>query len=119
MNIHCKPLCAALLAAGLVPSAAWAVNAPVAADSYVNSAAAAVNYGNAGSLKAIGSNAKSLLRFDLTALPPGATAADVAKATLFVWVNTVNSPGALQVSDVSATWAEAGVTYNTTPSLVP
>lgn len=120
MNVQIKPLYAALLAASAAPSAAWAVNAPLTADSYVASspaAAASINYGSASVLKVIGTSAEALLRFDLSALPAGATAADVSKATLFVWVGTINTAGALQVSDVSAAWAETGVTYNTAPGL--
>ena len=57
-----------------------------------------------------------LLRFDLSALPSTTIAADVAKATLIFWVNSVTSPGALQVSPLTSAWTESGVTWATAPT---
>lgn len=119
MNLHIKSLCAALLAAGLLPSAAWAVNAPVAADTYTNSASAGSNFGNATSLKVL-SITKTLLRFDLSALPAGTLPADVSQATAYLWINTVSAAGALQVSELLGPWTEVGaggVTFSTQPAV--
>jgi len=119
MKICTTPLCAALLAAGLGSSAAWAVNAPTSADSYTSTAAPTANYGNATALKVLNS-AKTLLRFNLNALPAGTTASTISNATLYLWVSSVSSAGALQVSEVNGAWNEtgaSGVTSNTQPPL--
>jgi hypothetical protein len=115
MHFRLTPLSAAFLLAGFIPFAAQAVDAPVIADSYINSPAPTSNFGTSASLR-INSSAKALLRFDLSELPSTTVAADVAKATLIFWVNTVTSAGALQVSPLTSAWTESGVTSNTAPT---
>ena len=115
MKFRLNPLSTALLLAGFMPFAVQAVNAPVIADSYINSPAPTSNFGTGASLK-INSSAKALLRFDLSELPSTTIAADVAKATLIFWVNTVTSAGALQVSPLTSAWTESGVTWATAPT---
>ena len=115
MNFRLNPLTTALLLAGFMPFAVQAVNAPVIADSYINSPAPTSNFGTSASLR-INNSAKTLLRFDLSELPNTTIAADVAKATLIFWVNTVTSAGALQVSPLTGAWTESGVTWATAPT---
>ena len=115
MNFRLNPLTTALLLAGFMPFAVQAVNAPVIADSYINSPAPTSNFGTSASLR-INNSAKTLLRFDLSELPNTTIAADVAKATLIFWVNTVTSAGALQVIPLTSAWTESGVTSSTAPT---
>ena len=118
MNFRLSPLSAAILLAGFIPFAVQAVDAPVIADSYINLPTPAINFGtstNGASLR-INSNAKALLRFDLSELPSITIPTDVAKATLIFWVNTVTSAGALQVSPLTSAWTESGVTWATAPT---
>jgi len=118
MKLQLKPLQAALLLAGFAPFAAQAVNAPVVADTYNNSASPTTNYGASPTYNLkIGNVTKTLLRFDLSALPSGVAAADVTKATLYFWANTVTAAGALQISPATSAWTETGVTWNTAPTL--
>ena len=115
MKFRLNPLSTALLLAGFMPFAVQAVNAPVIADSYINSPAPTSNFGTSASLR-INNSAKTLLRFDLSELPNTTIAADVAKATLIFWVNTVTSAGALQVIPLTSAWTESGVTSSTAPT---
>ena len=64
MNFRLTPLSAALLLAGFMPFAVQAVDAPVIADSYNNSATPAINFGNSinGVSLRINSSAKALGR---------------------------------------------------------
>jgi len=116
MRTRLKPLNVALILAGLSPFAADAVEAPSLADSYTASATPTSNFGTAVNLKA-NSTAKALFRFDMSALPLATTAADVAKATLFLWVNNVTTAGELEILPAATIWTESGVTFNTLPGL--
>ncbi len=52
----------------------------------------------------------SLIQFDLSTLPDGTTAANVQKATLFLYVSALSQPGTVDVSVVTQSWSEAIVT---------
>src|SRR3981081_2901681 len=69
---------AALSAVGLP---AFAVEATLVADAHVNSARPAVNSGAISNLN-VGGGYTALLQFDLSALPAGMTAGQVARAAL-------------------------------------
>ncbi|WP_395699465.1 DNRLRE domain-containing protein [Aquabacterium sp.] len=103
---------AALLAAG----AAQAFDAPLAADAHLVSSSPANNFGSLPTLN-IGGGATALLRFDLSGLPAGTTAAKVVKANLVLYVNRVGAPGAVEVQTVYSAWAEGNVTAATAPTL--
>ena len=111
-----KPLSAAIILAGLSPFAAHAVIAPLSADSFTASNLPTTNYGTAPSLK-VNSTSKAFFRFDLSALPVTTLSSDVTKATIFVWVNGINTVGALEISPATSAWTESGLTYNTLPGL--
>lgn len=105
------------LAAGLfVGASALATEAPLAADAHISTAAPANNFGSLPSLN-VGGGATALLRFDLSGLPAGATAAKVVKANLIVYVNRIGTPGAVEVQQVFSPWAEPTVTVGTAPTL--
>jgi hypothetical protein len=116
MRPRLKPLSAAIMLAGFSSFSAHAVIAPVIADSYTASGSPAINFGTAVNLK-VNSTAKTLLRFDLSALPPGTLSSEVAKATLVIWVNSVTTAGALEIVPVTSIWTESGVTFNSMPGL--
>ncbi len=101
------------LAGALAP--AWALDAPLAADSHVNTALAANNFGAMPSVN-VGAGATGLLRFDLSTLPAGTTAAKLVRATLLLYVSRVGSPGAIELQTVNSAWGEATVSANTMPA---
>jgi hypothetical protein len=109
---------AAGLTALLAPSAG-AVEAILAVDSYVSASQPATNFGKAGALP-VGNGNRALLRFDLASmLPAGATAGQVSKAVLQVWVSGVTKSGSVAVSELLGSWTEPGVTEATLPGAGP
>ncbi|MBL8216085.1 MAG: DNRLRE domain-containing protein [Bryobacterales bacterium] len=98
----------------LVAMAAHAQSIPVAADTFLHSDHTGTNFGFLPTL-AVDMKSTSLIRFDLASLPPGTTAASVAKATLTLYVNRVNRPGSLLVHPVSGLWAERTVNFASRP----
>ena len=92
-----------------------AATVTVAADSYVSSSNATVNYGSAAVLS-VGDGASALIAFDLSSLPAGLTASNIEKATLTVFVHKAYTAGALDLAQVTAPWSEALVTYNNRPT---
>lgn len=108
------PRAAALALVLSLMNPAWALDAPLAADSHVSLAAPASNFGALPTVN-IGNGATGLLRFDLSTLPAGTTAARLVKATLVLYVNRVGTPGAIELQTVNAAWGEATLTANTLP----
>ena len=109
---------AMLVAAGLSwPGAASAIQLTIEADTFVNASSINQNNGSATSLK-VGPNFTTYLKFDLTPLPPGTTAADIEKATLTVYVNTVTTQGPFNVrTPVANGWIPTSLTYGNKPNL--
>jgi hypothetical protein len=78
-------------------------------DTYTDSSAAA--HGSSATINIGGSlGAEGLLQFDITTLPAGTTAANVAKAVLFIYADTVSAVGNITVNEAFAPWAEASAT---------
>jgi len=100
----------------LATCAAYATDATVAGDAYVNSAHPAVNYGGLSNLY-VGNGGTALIQFDLSSLPAGTTAAQIGKATLKLYVNRINTSGQVSVLPVTSAWSEWAVTYATIPAL--
>nr|WP_316639726.1 DNRLRE domain-containing protein [uncultured Roseateles sp.] len=96
-------------------TSAFALEAPLAADTHISQAQPAVNYGALPTLN-VGGGSTGLLRFDLGTLPAGTASAKLVKATLVLYVNRVGSPGAIDLNTVNSPWTEAGVTFNTQPA---
>ena len=91
---------------------AHAADAPVLGDTYINSNARSVNYGNQPSL-AVGSGAYTLIQFDLSMLESlHLTSSNIQKATLTLFVDTVNFPGTINIELPNQSWAENTVTYS-------
>ena len=106
----------ALLAISLAaPAGALAASANVSADTHVNATSPATNYGTATAINVGGGNT-ALLQFDLTSLPPGLAASNIAKATITMFVNTVALAGAIDVAQVTGPWTETGASHLNRPS---
>jgi hypothetical protein len=105
--------CALLLAAA---SVAHASPVTLTADASVNSAHPTANYGTLANLFVNG-NAATFIQYDLSSLPAGLAPNQVAKATLTIFVNRVNTGGAVSLSPVLTSWTESAVTYASQPTL--
>jgi hypothetical protein len=112
-----NPIRALFCGLTLIPAIACAQYAPLTQDSYV-APGNATNFGSAATVNVGGPNAaEALVQFDLTTLPAGTTSANVAKATLTLFVSKVGAPGAVNISVANGPWTEAGV--NGSSSTVP
>lgn len=108
------PLRPLVLALAWACGSAAATELPLAADTYVSSAAPNANYGATVTLN-VGNGAMALLRFDLASLPERATPSELLKATLVLYVNRVGVPGAVEVQTLGSAWSESAVTAATVP----
>ena len=90
-------------------STAWAQMTPVAQDSYIATGSGA-NYGAQPTINVGGaSQFQGLVQFDLSHLPAGTTGAGVAKATLLLYINNLDTSGSVNVALANGSWTEAGV----------
>lgn len=111
------PIAAVLAAALFLPCPSHGVQARLTDDAYVSSASPNGNFGQNASLFIGGAGARrSFVKFDLSTLPPGTTAALVAKASVVLFVDTTATPGTFDVQRLSTSWLESAVTHNTAPS---
>jgi len=84
--------------------------AVVTDDAYASSSAPTTNYGNVTDLMVCQSsvvgckNVNSYIKFSLAGLGPGVNAANVAKATLILYTDTVLTTGKLDVRQVAGSW---------------
>jgi hypothetical protein len=85
-------------------------------DTYTQTGTPNQNFGTNANLR-VASGVNSYLKFDLSNLPPGTSANDVAKVTLRLWVNTVTTPGSFDIRRITGVWNESTLTSNTAPSL--
>ena len=99
----------------LLPAGAWAAGANASADTYVSSATPSSNFGTATAIN-IGGGNTGLIQFDLSALPAGLAAANINKATMTFYVNTVAIAGAVDISQVTSAWTETGVNNGNRPT---
>jgi hypothetical protein len=112
-------LLSAMLAAGafLAPAMGWAQQAMLTGDSQINSAATTTTYGASTTLN-ISPTESALLQFDLTdMLPSGTTAAQVLRARLIVFPDTITTGGTVNLYQVTSGWSEGTVTYATKPTV--
>lgn len=109
-------LVVAAFSLGMASSAAYATDATVIGDAYVNSAHPTTNYGTLSNLY-VGNGGTTLIQFDLSSLPAGTTASQIGKATLKLYVNRINTTGTVNVQPVTSAWSESAVTYASAPSL--
>lgn len=91
--------------------------AKLSEDAYTSTGSPNANFGANASLRVTTGTQATFLKFDLANLPDGVTGNDIAKATLTVWVNTLNTSGAFDVWSVANPWTEGTITANTAPPL--
>ena len=99
-----------------MPAMVAGAQTTLVADAHVSSARPSINAGTLTNLN-VGGGYTALLRFDLSMLPTGTTAAQVTRAALRVYCNRADTPGLVAVQPVGGAWAEYGVTYATLPVL--
>ena len=87
------------------------------ADAYTNSAAPSTNYGANVLLDVDGATQAAYIQFNLASIPSTYTSADITKATLKLYVNTVPTAGSFNVDYVNGTWAENTISHNLAPAL--
>jgi hypothetical protein len=104
------------LAAFSTGSAAHATEVALTGDAAVNPTRATTNFGTLANLY-VGNGSTAFIQFDLSTLPAGITSSQVSRAILTVFINRVNTGGAVSLSPVTSAWTEAGVTYATSPTI--
>jgi len=100
-----------LFGAVLLPASAFAQTVPLTQDSYVvTSPATVTNYGTPATVNVVAANGTNgLVQFDLTALPAGTTPANIARATLTLFINKLGVAGTINISVANGPWTELGV----------
>jgi hypothetical protein len=98
--------------------AAIAASAQIApsGDSYTNTAAPTTNYG-ASTLLVVESSQTTYIQFNLSSIPAGYTGADIAQATLKIYVSAVTKAGSFNVDYANGTWSERTITAENAPAL--
>lgn len=115
-NFNDRTLLAVLLLTLVSLSVAQGQNTPTD-DAYTNTGAPTTNYGAATTLSVVNPSETSYIRFDLSSIPTGYASANVAKASLKLYVNAVTTAGSLNVDFVNGTWSEKTITANNAPAL--
>ena len=101
----------------LASCSVYATDATLIANTYISKSSPSTNYCNDQTLHT-GGNAISLLQFDLSSLPAGTTATNVARANLILFLHSVTTPGAIQLYLVDRSWSPCTVTYHTAPTML-
>jgi hypothetical protein len=89
-------------------------------DAYTDTAKPTTNFGTASTLgvtNTAGSIQTSYIQFDLSSIPAGYTGANLAKATLKLYVNALTTAGNFNVDFVNGSWSENKITANMAPAL--
>jgi hypothetical protein len=97
-------------------SIANAAQVALIGDASVSSTRPATNFGGLANLY-VGNGSTAYLQFNLSSLPVGTTSAQIARATLTVFVNRVNAAGSVSLAPVTSGWSESAVTSATAPSI--
>jgi hypothetical protein len=107
-----------LFGLALLPLAAVGQTVPLTQDSYVvTNPATNGNYGAAATINVGGPTvAEALMQFDLATLPAGTTSANIARATLGLFVNKLNAAGTINISVANGTWTEGSVNGSNVPA---
>src|SRR5215475_10682072 len=101
--------------ASAMAAAAWAGQATITDDTYTSQSKPGTPQGSLPQLL-VDSADNTYLKFDLSTLPAGTPASQVARATLLLWVNRVTTPGMLDVAAVTGTWDENSLTFGSSPA---
>ena len=105
-----------LFCAICLSSSAYAQLTP-SADAYTSTATPTTNFGAKTLLDVESASQTAYIQFDLSAIPAGYTSADITKATLKLYVNTVTKAGSFNVDYVNGTWAESTIDASNAPAL--
>jgi Collagen triple helix repeat (20 copies) len=106
-----------LLALFLMGTASlYGADAILVGDTIGLSSSPTLNFGTLPNLN-VGGGATAYLQFSLAGLPGGLTSTNVGKAVLTVYVNKVNTAGAIDVLQVNNGWSESSLTFNSAPLL--
>jgi hypothetical protein len=97
-------------------SAGYAQLTP-SADSYTNTVDPTTNFGAKTLLDVESASQAAYIRFDLSAIPADYSSANITKATLKLYVNSVITAGSFNVDYVTGTWAENTLTADLAPAL--
>ena len=96
-------------ALALCQAVTQAQTVPLTGDAYILPGSG-VNVGAAATVSVGGAQGYlGLFQFDLSKLPPGVTAANVASASLRLFVNKVGSPGTINLYAANVAWTEGTV----------
>lgn len=90
----------------------------IAEDAYTTTARSRKTFG-ASPVLIVGSRELSFLRFDLSALPAGLAADQIAKATLQLWVSQATRNGDVQILPVTSEWSELTISAEDAPTVSP
>jgi hypothetical protein len=75
------------------------------------------NFGSAATLT-VSSSGNSYLKFRLgSTIASGTTRADIAKATIKLYIGNITSPGKIDIYQVAGPWEEAALTFNNSPAV--
>jgi len=89
-------------------------------DAYTSTSASTTNYGTATTLSVsttTTASTTSFIRFDLSSIPPTYTGANIAQATLKMYVNTVTTAGSFNVDYITGAWSEKTIKETTEPGI--
>jgi hypothetical protein len=115
---HCLPLAVPLFVILTALISAHAQITP-SQDAYADSSKPTANFG-AGTTLGVANTATSIqtsyIQFDLSSIPAGYTSANIAKASLKLYVNSV-AAGSFNVDYIIGSWSEKTLTHNNAPAL--
>ena len=87
------------------------------ADAYTNTVDSKTNYGASTLLDVDGATQTAYIQFNLASIPATYQSADIAQATLKLYVNTVATAGSFNVDYVNGTWSESTISSSLAPAL--
>jgi hypothetical protein len=106
-----------LLALFLMGTASlYGADAVLVGDTFAVSSSPTLNFGTLPNLN-VGAGATAYMQFSLAGMPSGLTSTNVGKAVLTVYVNKVNTAGAIDVLQINNGWLESSLTFNSAPLL--
>jgi len=114
-NLNTKLAVLALFTACLL-TGAYAQLTP-SADAYTNTGSSSTNYGANALLYVVSGSETTYIQFNLSSIPAGYTGANVAKATLKLYVNALTTAGNFNVDYVNGAWSEMTITAKSSPAL--
>ncbi len=95
---------------------ARATEATLIGDTFLSPSRPVSNFGALSNLY-VGNGNTALLQFNLSSLPAGTTASQIASATLRVYVSRIYAPGTITLQAVTSAWNEMSATSSAAPTL--